>query len=502
MSSIGLDVGTTGCKATVINKFGEAVSYAYQNYDLIIPKKGMAELNSDIVWESVKSVLQSVAKECSDEIEAMAVASFGESFVCLDENGVSLGNSILFSDQRGTEEIEDILAVIDNKELFDITGMPINSMYSLNKLLWVKKNTRMYDDAKHIMLYGDFITYKLSGKRRIDYSLASRTMMFDYKKKAWADELMQKFDIDPAKFSDPIAPGERIGNISKSASDETGLGENVVLVAGAHDQVCAALGAGVLNEGDSVDGIGTSECITTIISSAENTDYMLDNNFCIEPYVLDGKYVSLAFNPAAGASIDWYRSTVEKTRNEEAAKSGESIYAAMESECSGEPSTVLMVPYLLGTGTPYMDTNVSGAMLGIKVSTSRGELYKACIEGICFDIMLNARLLADMGTVVSNLICVGGVSKSDMLMQVKADIMGLKVTRLKVKESGTMGLAMLCFVALGEFDSFEEAAKVLVKPEKTFVPNEENHAVYMEKYNIYRRAYKGIKYIYEGNTEE
>lgn len=495
MSSIGLDVGTTGCKATVITAQGEITAFAYKAYDLVIPGDGMWELDLGVVWQSVKYVLKQVATKCAAEIEAIAVASFGESFVCLDEAGNILGNSILYSDIRGTQEINDILKVIDAKQLFNITGMPINAMYSLNKLLWIKKHTNLYEKSKYIMLCGDFISYMLTGKRAIDYSLASRTLMFDYRKKAWAVDLMKSFDIDPDKFSCPVPSGKIIGQLTSEISEEIGLSTDVILVAGAHDQVCAALGAGVLNVGDSVDGIGTSECITTIISDIKDDEFMLKNNFCIEPYAIEGKYVTLAFTPAAGASINWYRNTIEKTRSKECKIANTSIYEAMESECPKEPSKVLMIPYLAGTGTPYMDSGACGAFLGLKVSTTRGELYKACLEGICFDIMHNAKLLSDMGTKIVNLTCVGGVTQSDMLMQIKADIMGLPISRLKVKESGTLGLAMLCFIALKKYTSFEQAAKVLVKTENTFLPNDEAHSKYLKNYEKYKKAYKGLKQI-------
>lgn len=498
MAFIGLDVGTTGCKATVINKLGEVVSYAYQNYELIIPAQGMAELNADVVWQSVREVLQQAVLNSQSKIEAITVASFGETFVCLDENSKVLNNSILYSDIRGTQEIADVLAAVEKNELFNITGMPINAMYTLNKLLWVKKYTKDYQRAKYIMLFGDFIIYKLSGQRKIDYSLASRTSLFDYKKKEWAHELMDLFDIDEDKFSSTIAPGKIIGNISKSVALELGLTEHVMLVAGGHDQVCAALGAGVLNNGDCVDGIGTSECITTMVSNVENTEYMLNNNFCIEPYVIDNRYVSLGFYPAAGATLNWYRNTIERERNREYKRTGKNIYMAMESECPEEPTSLFLLPYLAGTGTPYMDTTAAGAVLGLKLGTSRGELYKACLEGLCFEIMLNAELLSNIGTNISNLVCVGGVSQSDLLMQIKADIMGIPVTRLKVKESGTMGLAMLCFVACKEYRDYEEASKVMVKPEKTFEPDRKKHCMYMEKYGVYKNIYKRLKKVYAG----
>jgi len=153
---------------------------------------------------------------------------------------------------------------------------------------------------------------------------------------------------------------------------------------------------------------------------------------------------------------------------------------------------------MAGTGTPHMDAAASGAILGIKLGTQRGEIYKACLEGICFEIMLNARLLEDMGSRISSLMCVGGVSQSDMLLQIKADIMGIPVSRLQFKEAGTMALAMLGFTATGAFSGLEEAAKTMVKPERTFEPDMANHARYIERYEMYQRIYGNIKRIYEG----
>ena len=494
MSSIGLDVGTTGCKATVIRENGEVAAFAYKGYDTEIPQPGYMELNPEIVWRGVQTVLAKVAEVCADEIDAIAVASFGEAFVCLSENGETLSSSILFSDYRGTDEIQDIIEKIDKQSLFELTGMPINSMYTLNKLLWVKKNSTVYDDAKYIMLYGDFISYKLSGKRFIDYSLASRTMMFDYKKKGWARDLMVMFDIDVDKFSEPIECGGVIGALDESVAKKLGLKPSVVMIAGAHDQVCAALGAGVLNHGESVDGIGTSECITVLLSEDFDTSFMLENEYCIEPYVLADSYVTLAFNPAAGAAINWYRSTIEKTRSETA----EDIFCEMEKECPNAPTGVIMIPYFLGTGTPYMDSRMSAAFLGLKSSTTRGDLYRACLEGLCLDIKLNVQKLKEMGTQIEKVYCVGGAAKSDLLIQIKADVMGTETLRIKKTESGTVGLAMLCFKALGVFKDFDEATEKLIETEKVFLPDRDKAMTYDALFEQYKRAYRGLKFIYEG----
>lgn len=497
MAFIGLDVGTTGCKATVVDTGGSVLAYAYREYTPYIPAKGRGELDANEVWDAVKDVLGRAAGECGAEIDAIAAATFGEVFVLVDQAGNVLSRAILYSDERGTDEQADIAAKIDGNTLYGIVGLPISSMYSLAKLLWVKKHTDDYDKAKYIMLFGDYIAWRLTGERRIDYSLASRTSLFDVRKKQWSDNVASRFGIDTRKLSKPIATGQVIGSLRESVAEETGISKRAVLVAGAHDQICAALGAGVLNEGECVDGMGTSECITTMLGDIDQTDTLMKNSFCVEPYIIEDRYVTLAFHLCAGAMVDWYRTTIDKDRNERFKREGKSIHAAMEQEAPQAPTTLFVLPHMAGTGTPYMDAAAEGAILGLKLSTTRGEVYKACLEGMCFEIMHNAALLKSIGTHISSLVCVGGVSQSDMLLQIKADVMGIPVTRLKFKESGIMGLAIMSYTATGHYGSLGQAADVMVRYERTFEPNMQNHAVYQDKYAVYQNIYKGIKAIYQ-----
>jgi xylulokinase len=498
MAVIGLDVGTAGCKATVVREDGATLGFAYQSYSLVIPGPGMAELNARVVWEAVKKALRQAA--AGHDVRAIAVASLGESFVCVGQNDEVLGSSMLYSDVRGADEAEEIQAAVGPETLFRVTGMPVNPMYTLCKLNWMRKHADSYEKARHIMLFGDYIGYMLTGRRVVDYSLASRTMLFDVRHKRWAAELLARFDIDADKLPEPVLAGTAVGELRPGIADELGLPRGVVLYAGAHDQACAALGAGVLRPGDCVDGMGTSECITTMVPENIDARRMMANNFCMEPYAIAGQYITLAFHPAAGAALNWYRTTVDKERNASYEAGGGDIFAAMEAECPPEPTSLLFMPYLAGTGTPYMDPYASGALLGLRLNTTRGEMYKACLEGICCEIMLNAALLAELGTNIARLNCVGGLTRSDLLMQLKADVMGVPVSRLVVKESGTLGLAMLCLVAEGVYSGYEEAAAALVKTERTFEPGPERHAAYGEKYRAYRQIYAGVKKIMGDET--
>jgi xylulokinase len=261
----------------------------------------------------------------------------------------------------------------------------------------------------------------------------------------------------------------------------------VLLVAGAHDQVCAALGAGVLRRGECVDGIGTSECITAMLDGLDQKAFMLKNNFCIEPYAAEGEYVTLAFSTTGASMLGWFCNEIARPEH-----SGSSAFAVMERECPPGPTSLFVLPHFAGSGTPCMDPFSTGAVLGLRLGTTRGELYKACIEGLCFEMMVNAELLRRMGTAITGIACVGGGSRSDTLLQVKADIMGIPVKRLRNEESGTTALAMLCATACGDYGSLSEAAARLVSVDRCFEPDGANHERYQQKFGIYQQIYPSI----------
>ena len=405
----------------------------------------------------------------------------------MDKEDRVLRNGILYADVRGSEEISDIRERFEDQEIYDLTGMPVNAMFTLNKLLWMKKHEpRLYERIDKLFLFEDYIYYKLSGARCIDYSLASRTMFFDFGKYGWSESVLAAFGISASVLSKPVMPGSVIGQISDDLAIELGLNRGVILVAGGHDQICAALGAGVLKTGDCVDGIGTSECITTVLDGLSQKEFMRASNFCIEPYAVKDKYVTLAFSTTGASILGWFCESFAKEADRQ------SVFRVMEGECPKGPTNLFVLPHFAGSGTPHMDPFSTGAVLGLRLNTTRGDIYKACMEGICFEMLQNADLLKSMGTSITSMTCVGGGTKSEMLLQIKSDIMGIPVHRLRSKESGTTALAMLCAVACHDFKNLEEAAKNMVKIDKTFTPNKQYHEFYQERFSIYKNLYPSI----------
>jgi xylulokinase len=217
---------------------------------------------------------------------------------------------------------------------------------------------------------------------------------------------------------------------------------------------------------------------------------MLRNNFCIEPYAIDGEYVTLAFSASGMSIMSWFSDEIAR-----AATQDSPAFAVLERECPQEPTDVFVLPHFSGSGTPHMDPFSFGATLGLRLSTTRGEYYKACMEGLCFEMKLNADLLAQMGTSIKAIACVGGGSRSDVLLQIKADIMGIPVKRLKNEESGTAALAMLCASACGDYRSLKDAAAQIVISDRIFEPNLKTHERYKQKFELFQTIYPAIRQL-------
>ncbi|MDR1797717.1 MAG: hypothetical protein LBR44_09870 [Clostridiales Family XIII bacterium] len=501
MLYIGLDVGTSGCKASVCDAAGHIKAYAHRGYQAVSPMPGYVEIDARLVWGAVQETLAEIAAgPFGRDVGALAVASFGEAVVLTGAAGEVLANSIYYSDIRGAEETQEIEAALTRERATALTGMPPNAMFSANKLLWMKKHEpRLLERARHTMLMGDFIGWKLTGERAIDHSLASRTMLFDIKARRWSREAADAVGLPLGGFSEPVPSGAVIGPLLPQVAGALGFPGRVMLVAGGHDQPLAALGSGAVRPGDSVDGMGSSECVTMVLGegalSPESLARMARYNFCAEPHVVPGAFVTLAFNASAGTAIQWFKNRFFAAEAEAAQARGENIYGLMDARCPEAPTGILFLPYVGGSGTPYLGASEGGAFVGLTLADGRDEMYKALLEGICFEIGFNLDLLAECGHVPTELTAAGGGSRSRTLMQIKADVLGRRIAALETHEAGTVALAWLCAKAMGGIASLEEAAAQGVQRTAVFEPDAGRAAYYREAAERYRRLYPAIRSI-------
>lgn len=495
MSLLGLDVGTTGCKATVFSHEGSVLASAYREYPLISPEPGWAELDSARVWEDVKACLGRVAAETKhDPITALAVCCQGEATTPLDEHNNILDHSPVSFDARTAGLVSWWEENVGRERIFEITGQPLAPLFTALKLQWMKQNKpKIFSKVRKFLCYEDFVCHQLGLEPVTDYTVAGRTMFFDVQKHDWSEDLLGKVGLTPGHFARIAPSGTVIGTIPNRKSDELGLPRGIQVVTGGHDQPCQTLGAGVIDPNVASYGIGTVECIVPAFSQPVLNRTMLDNNICCYDHVYRGLYIALVYNFTGGVLFRWYRDTFGEMEKMEAEKSGEDVYNILSKEAAEGPTNLLVLPHFTSTGVPFFDSNSRGAILGLTLGTTKGEIIRAILEGITMELRFCVELLGKAGVPINELRATGGGSKSDYWMQIKADIMGRPVRVPAVTEASSLGCAMLAGTATGVYGSLSEAVEQVVKTGKSFEPIEKNVAYYNDRFGLYMEIYPKLK---------
>ncbi len=507
MKIAGLDIGTTGCKCTVFDENGLELGKAYRDYPVKRRVSGH-EIDVSALMNGVYGVITEMASAFPD-IAGIGVTSFGETFVLTDGKGEPLAPAMLYTDPRGAAEGEELIQCFGGgdegaKRIAQMTGVVPHEMYSLPKIMWQKKhNPELFRKCKHIFLMEDYVIYCLTGNAQIDYSLATRSMAFDIHSLSWSREMFDAAGIDMNLMSKPVPSGTDAGCITDAAAGRTGLSASTRMISISQDQVAAAVGAGAFDGSVGVDGAGTVQCLTPIFDNMPDVEKMMDGKYVIVPYVIPGKYVTYAFSYTGGALVQWCTESIAKKERETAGKLGISVNEYLENLYADErrrdgleiegPSGMLLLPHFAGAATPYMDTGSKGALVGMTMTTTTADIYRACMEGITYEMYLNYKNVISSGAAPRILHATGGGARSAVWMQMKADVMGIPIAALKTVDAGTVGSAMLTGIALGVFKNLDDAAKRMIVKTVTYEPREEYHELYMDVFKRYEKLYGAVR---------
>lgn len=460
----GLDIGTSGCKITIYDERGNFVENHYKEYSSL--HNGCKhEIDAHDIMKAVEIVIM----ETNNKPDFLGVTSFGETFVLVGEDDQVLCNSMLYTDNRGDEESK----LFDSSMVKNIAYCSPHGMYTIPKLMWVKNNRpEVFQKVKYVFLIQDFVMYMLTGKRFIDYSLAARTMGFDIVRKEWSREIFALAGIDVSLMSEPVPSGNIVGE-----SDKFGL-YNTTIIAGCHDQVASAIGAGALSENIAVDGSGSVECITPVLNSLPDNTDICDSGFSFVPFIGD-KYVCYAFSFTGGTALKWFKDNFAIDES----------YAELDIKADGKIGTILTMPHFSGAATPYMDISSKALFYGITLDTTRIDLYRSIMEGVAYEMKINIDHLSKYGIKIDKMLATGGGSKSRVWLQIKADVCNVPITVIDAKEVGTLGTIMMVACTSGICKNIEEAKNIFVKDGKTYYPNKINADNYNKLYEQYKHIY-------------
>jgi len=493
---IGIDVGTTGCKVILFDIEGRSLYKSYREYNLTFLKNDYIELDSNLVVKLIKDCIKEVTSKFNKSIKAICFSVFGGSLTPISKLNQLISNTTIAFDPRGEEEVKWLKSKISTEEYYKITGLGIVYSNPLIKILWFLNNKKSdFTKIGKFVSFEELIYLNFGIKPKISNSLASNLGSFDINKKIWSEKILDLIGIDMDYFFEPVKSGEIIGEIPTKIRRELNLRGDTKIVSGGFDQSCAALGAGVIDEGIVANGMGTVESFISILNNLSTKNDFMDSSFVQSCHVVDGKVILLSFVFSAGSILKWYRDVLGY---EDLIKSKEkkiNFYEYIINNMSDSPSDLLLLPHFVGSGTPAMDLNSKGAIVGLNLGISKGDIVRAIIEGIIYEVKLNMDIMEKNGVNIREIRAIGGGSKSDRWLQLKADILEKPVYSLNVEESGCISGLILAGTALGIFKNTNDAIDSLVRKKKEFEPDLKNTytKIYRQKYLKYKKLYPLLK---------
>lgn len=503
MSYLGIDVGTTGCKAAVFDAEGNLKSLAYREYPLLSPEPGAAEIDSSAVAEGCLAAVAEAAAEVSgDPVRGIGITSQGEAFTPVAADGRFLHNGMVSSDARSDTIAQQFAQHFGPERLYEITGHTPHPMFTLFKLLWMKsQRPEVWREAARFYCFEELIQAQLGVEPAISWPMAGRTMLFDVRKHEWNAAILDEIELDAGRLARPLASGAVVGTVSKSVAERLGISPEAIVVTGGHDQPSAALGAGVIDPGRAMYATGTVECICPAFTEPIFDDRLLANNLCTYDFTLPETYTTVAFSLTGGNLLRWFRDEWAEPERRRAAESGDDPYSILLREMPTEPTDVTVLPYFTPSGTPYFDTQTPGAILGLRLTTTRGQVFRALLEGVAMEMRLNVAILDAAGLKIDEFRAVGGGAKSRELTQLKADILGRPVTTMAVSEAGSLGVAMLACAADTDTDP-RELAQRWVRPESVVDPDDHRASVYGERFAAYKEVYPALRRLHRAMSQK
>jgi xylulokinase len=492
MAYAGIDIGTSGCKMTIYNRKGEILSSSGRTYQET-GDDGYRELDANMVWAYTKEVIREASGNSPEPVQCIAVASLGESIICLDKNNTVLANSMLTGDKRGIDECSIIEKKFSKEEVMNITGLPLSEMYALPKFIWLQNNSAVFKNTRHIFFYEDYIGYLLTGKRMVSFSLAARSMAFDIRTKQWSQRLLTLAGLDRALFSAPVLSGTILGPVLPDIAEELGLPPGTLIAAGGHDQGCAGLGSGMTTFAEGEDGQGTCEVMQFILPKLTSSPYMIEKGIPCAPYVLPDIFLAQIELTTCGILMNWFKDNIFANIRDFCGTSGIDFFSYMDTlAAERHPGSIMLLPSFGSCGNPDICYDAVGTICGLTIHTQPIELYQAVKEGMAYQMFMAYETLSELNINPDVIRVTGGGAASDYTLQLRADIFNIPMEVINSTQAGTLGAAILAASAVQLNMKITDIVKDMVQVKKCFKPRSQYHRLYMERYDSYKQLYNDV----------
>lgn len=500
---LGLDVGTSGLKALLVDEKGAPVAADTKEYPLLTPNPGWTEQDPQSWWDACRGAISGVLKKSGIDPGAIACVGFSgqmHGMVALDADHNVVRNAILWNDQRTEAQCDALTDAAGGlSSLLSMTNNRMLTGYTGGKILWMRdEEPANFERTALVINPKDYIRYKLCGELATEVSDASGTGFFDVAKRDWSRELLGKVGLSDKLFA-PFTESTAIaGAITREASAQTGLPEGLKVVAGGGDAVIQTTGTGLIRPGVLGVVIGTAG---NVAMGQYECGYNTGGDLQVFCGNAPGLWVAFGVTMSAGGAYRWYRDTLSRREMDEAAAKGVGVYDYLGDEAARvRPGAdgVLFLPWLSGERSPYYDSSIRAAFLGLGLHHGHAEMTRAVLEGVTFSLKKVADVIVSTGSIAPEKIIIsGGGALSPLWRGIMADVSGLPVVTVSGSgEGGAYGAALVAGVGIGMFRDIDDALSVLTEETET-LPNPANRQVYDDMYGIFGDMYDALRSTHE-----
>lgn len=493
---LGLDLGTSWLKATIINDEGEIICQNAKEIQIETPAPGYAEEFPSEWWNTFCILLRTLSVRTDfSQIKAVGLSGQMHGLVCYNAKNETITRAIIWADKRSVSQVEQIKGLLGREKIYEITGNPIFTGFILPSLLWLKENDpELFGQIGKISSPKDYVAYRLTGNLLCEPTDALATGCFDYAKNNWSAEIINKFSLNPDIFPKIIPTDQPYGIIGTTASAQSGLPAGIPVYGGS-DQSMAAMGCGLTQQGQSMLAVSTGGQFLVITKKD-----LLDDKKRLHTlnHTFNDVSISMAATLSAGLSLKWFKQNIMQQMD--------SSYDAFIQDIEEVPmgcDGLIYMPFLAGERTPYFNPQLKGAFIGQSLEQNRLHFVRAIMEGVAFSFREGLETFKETGIEPQSIILSGGGTKNETWRRIITDVLNIPTQMINIEDHSPFGAAVFAKFALEQKINSPAGKKELAEFYKKTIeishhltPNRQNHAFYTDLFQTYKSHAAHLNSLY------
>jgi len=498
MYLIGLDYGTGGAKAVIIDESGDIHGYDFEEYPIITEKPGWSEHDAFRYWEAAYRLIRSVMEKSGarkEDVKGIAVSSALPSMVLIGHDGNPLVNAYNLMDRRAVKQVKEIRDIIGEDKVFSVSKNRLDDHPIIVNLLWEKENRpEVFSRIHKVLTIDGFIVSKLTGRHTCHYSGAAfYGVAYNLTERKFDIGILEKLGLSVDIFPELFASDEIVGSVISDASSATGLPSGMPVAAGQVDCNAGWVGAGAVGPGACQMNLGTAGNFGIIHDGSYFDPSMINFAYTTRS---NNDYITVPTTTTGGQLIRYMRDNFYIAEKKSEKETGIDTYDIINKEAENIPpgsEGLVMLPYLMGERTPIWDVLARGVMFGLSLNHTRGHVVRAMMEAVAYALYDSYRILKKSGMTISPpLILNEGGAKSALWRRIITDVFNIPTAMVESRVGAPYGDAVLAGVAVGIFKDFSIATEK-VRYVDYMEPDRKNHKLYMEYFSLYKSLYSHVK---------